>query len=155
MSGPRWKKGKDSKDFSALAAASPMSSTVAELQSSLKCSNLAASISSHGKDAVLGVNPHQAILLNQAAFGRFVENAGAEKQWFQLGAEEVFLPLPCFEVHRGRVGQREADERRGALGSLVLRIRVVSRDVQGVLASQIEELGGGWCGQACSMVQIS
>jgi tRNA-splicing endonuclease subunit Sen2 len=104
MSGPRWKKGKDGNDFSALAAASPMSGVVAELQSSLKRSNLVATISSHSKDAVLGVNPHQAILLNQAAFGRFVENAGADKQWFQLGAEEVFYlchALKCIAVESG------------------------------------------------------
>ncbi|KAM0926418.1 hypothetical protein ACQ4PT_003504 [Festuca glaucescens] len=104
MSGPRWKKGKDGKDFSALAAASPMSSIVAELQSSMKRSTPVATISSHGEDAILGVSPHQAILLNQASFGRFVENAGAEKQWFQLGAEEVFYlchALKCVVVESG------------------------------------------------------
>uniref|UniRef100_A0ACD5ZDI3 Uncharacterized protein n=1 Tax=Avena sativa TaxID=4498 RepID=A0ACD5ZDI3_AVESA len=101
MSGPRWKKGKDGKDFSALAAANPMSSSVAELQSSLKRSNLVATLSSRGGDAVLGVNPQQATLLYRAAFGRAVDNAGAEEQWFQLGAEEVFYlyhALKCISV---------------------------------------------------------
>ena len=103
MSGPRWKKGKDGKDFSALAAANPMSGIVAELQSSLKRSDLVATLSSRGGDAVLRVNPQQALLLNRAAFGRAVESAaGAEKQWwFQLGAEEVFYlchALKCVAV---------------------------------------------------------
>uniref|UniRef100_A0ACD5WHE0 Uncharacterized protein n=1 Tax=Avena sativa TaxID=4498 RepID=A0ACD5WHE0_AVESA len=99
--GPRWKKGKDGKDFSALAAAKPMSNIVAELQSSLKHTNLVATISSRGGDAIIGVNMQQAMLLNRAAFGRAVENAGAEKQWFQLGGEEVFYlchTLKCVSV---------------------------------------------------------
>ncbi|KAM0832011.1 hypothetical protein ACQ4PT_065166 [Festuca glaucescens] len=101
MTGPRWKKGKDGKDFSALAAASPMSSIVAELQSSLKRSTLLATLSSRGGDAVLAVNPQQATLLNRAAFGQSLENAGAEEHWFQLGAEEVFYlhhALKCISV---------------------------------------------------------
>ncbi|GJN39406.1 hypothetical protein PR202_gb28521 [Eleusine coracana subsp. coracana] len=35
LPGPRWKKGKDGKDFATLAAANPMSSIVADLQASL------------------------------------------------------------------------------------------------------------------------
>ncbi|CAM0909420.1 unnamed protein product [Alopecurus aequalis] len=101
MSGARWKKGKDGNDFAALAAANPMSSIVAKLQSSLKRSNLVAALSCQGGDAILGVTPQQATLLKQAAFGRAVENAGAEKEWFQLGAEEVFYlchALKCISV---------------------------------------------------------
>nr|BAK05284.1 predicted protein [Hordeum vulgare subsp. vulgare] len=101
MSGPRWKKGKDGKNFSALAAAQPMSGIVAKLQSSLKGATLVATLSSQGRDAILGVNPQQATLLNRAAFGRALDNAGAEKQWFQLGAEEVFYlchALKCISV---------------------------------------------------------
>src|SRR4051812_32275301 len=101
MSGPRWKKGKDGKGFAALAAAKPMSGIVAELQSSLKGSKLVATLSSRGRDVILGVNPQQATLLNRAAFGRALENAGAKKQWFQLGAEEVFYllhDLKCIAV---------------------------------------------------------
>lgn len=101
MSGPRWKKGKDGKSFAALAAANPMSSVVAELQSSLKCSNSVATLSARGGDAIIGVKPEQGVLLNRAAFGRAVENAGAERQWFQLGPEEVFYlchALKCIAV---------------------------------------------------------
>ena len=54
LPGPRWKKGKDGKDFAALAAANPMSSIVAELQALLR-------------DAILEVGSRQAKLLNQAA----------------------------------------------------------------------------------------
>ncbi|CAM0908580.1 unnamed protein product [Alopecurus aequalis] len=108
MSGPRWKKGKD---FSALAAANPMSGIVAELQASLKRSNLVANLSSRGGDAVLAVDPQQATLLNRAAFGRAVQNAGAEEeQWFQLGAEEVFYlchGLKCIAV------RSESEKRMG------------------------------------------
>ncbi|KAM0912620.1 hypothetical protein ACQ4PT_012681 [Festuca glaucescens] len=78
-----------------------MSSIVAELQSSLKRSTLLATLSSRGGDAVLGVNPQQATLVNRAAFGRSLENAGAEEHWFQLGAEEVFYlhhALKCISV---------------------------------------------------------
>lgn len=114
MAGPRWKKGKDGKDFSALAAASPMSSIVAELQSSLKRSTLLATLSSRGGDAVLAVNPQQATLLNRAAFGRSLENAGAEEHWFQLGAEEVFYlchALKCVSVSKseGEMGLSEGE----------------------------------------------
>lgn len=113
MSGPRWKKGKDGEDFSALAAANPMSSVVAELQSSMKRSALVATLSSRGGDAVLGVNPHQATLLSRAAFGRAVENAGAEKQWlFQLGAEEVFYlchALKCISVSESENEKRMSE----------------------------------------------
>ena len=111
MSGPRWKKGKDGNDFAALAAANPMSSIVAQLQSSLKRSNLMATLSSRGSDAILGVTPQQATLLNRAAFGRAVENAGAEKQWFQLGAEEFFYlchALKCISVES--VGEKQMSE---------------------------------------------
>uniref|UniRef100_A0ACD6A334 Uncharacterized protein n=1 Tax=Avena sativa TaxID=4498 RepID=A0ACD6A334_AVESA len=113
--GPRWKKGKDGKDFSVLAAAKPMSIIVAELQSSLKRANLVATISSQGGDAVLGVNPQQAMLLNRTAFGQAVENAGAEKQWFQLGGEEVFYlfhALKCVSV------KSESREKRMSEGEL-------------------------------------
>ncbi|KAF7099020.1 hypothetical protein CFC21_100710 [Triticum aestivum] len=105
MAGPRWKKGKDGKDFAALAAAHPMSSIVAELQSSLKGSKLVATLSCRGRDATLGVNLQQAALLNRAAFGRALDNAEAEKQWFQLGAEEVFYlyhGLKCISVSESK-----------------------------------------------------
>uniref|UniRef100_A0ACD6APU1 Uncharacterized protein n=1 Tax=Avena sativa TaxID=4498 RepID=A0ACD6APU1_AVESA len=113
MSGPRWKKGKDGKDFAALAAANPMSSIVADLQSSLKRSNLVATLSSQGGDAVLGVNPQQAMLLYRAAFGRAVDNAGAEEQWFQLGAEEVFYlchALKCISVSKSQNVKKQMSE---------------------------------------------
>jgi tRNA-splicing endonuclease subunit Sen2 len=90
-----------------------MSSIVAELQSTLKRSNLLATLSSQGGDAILGVNPHQATLLNRAAFGRAVENAGAEKQWFQLGAEEVFYL--CHALRCISVLQREKQMSQGDL----------------------------------------
>ncbi|VAI93981.1 unnamed protein product [Triticum turgidum subsp. durum] len=105
MAGPRWKKGKDGKDFAALAAAHPMSSIVAELQSSLKGSKLVATLSSRGRDATLGVNLQQALLLNRAAFGRALDTAEAEKPWFQLGAEEVFYlyhGLKCISVSESK-----------------------------------------------------
>jgi tRNA-splicing endonuclease subunit Sen2 len=101
LPGPRWKKGKDGKDFAALALANPMSRTVAELQASLSDSKAVAILSGNGRDAILAVNSHQATLLNRAAFGRAVENAGEEKQWFQLGPEEVFFlchALRCITV---------------------------------------------------------
>lgn len=128
MSGPRWKKGKDGKDFAALAAANPVSSIVAELQASLGGSKLVATLSGWGGDAILGVKPEQAVLLNRAAFGRAVENAGADKQWFQLGPEEVFYlshSSKCFTVVR----EQEADDWKGAVGSLELHIGAISRDV--------------------------
>nr|BAK04313.1 predicted protein [Hordeum vulgare subsp. vulgare] len=90
---PRWKKGKDGKDLAALAASQPMSAIVAKLQASLKGSKLAATLSSGAGDAILGVNPQQAALLSRAAFGRALENAGAGRHWFQLGAEELFYLL--------------------------------------------------------------
>ncbi|XP_062178572.1 probable tRNA-splicing endonuclease subunit Sen2 [Phragmites australis] len=101
LPGPRWKKGKDSKDFAALAAANPMSSIVAELQASLRDSESVAILSGQGGGSVLGVRPHHAALLNRASFGRAVENAGEERQWFQLGPEEVFFlchALKCITV---------------------------------------------------------
>ncbi|KAL6873541.1 hypothetical protein ACP4OV_013623 [Aristida adscensionis] len=107
LPGPRWKKGRDGKDFAALAAANPMSSIVAELQASLRESEAVATLSAQGGDAILGVTPEQAALLSRAAFGRAVENAGEERQWFQLGPEEVFFlshALKCIRV--------ESEERR-------------------------------------------
>ncbi|KAL6603421.1 hypothetical protein ACP70R_043782 [Stipagrostis hirtigluma subsp. patula] len=101
LPGPRWKKGKDGKGFAALAAANPMSSIVAELQASLRESEAVAILSGQGGDAILGVTPEQAVLLNRAAFGRALENAGEERQWFQLGPEEVFFlfhALKCMQV---------------------------------------------------------
>ncbi|KAM3215408.1 hypothetical protein ACQJBY_067429 [Aegilops geniculata] len=101
VSGPRWKKGKDGKDFAALAAAHPMSAVVAELQSSLTGSGHVTTLSSQGGNAVLSVNPQQAMLLHRAAFGRALEIAGEEKHWFQLGPEEVFYlchALKCISV---------------------------------------------------------
>ncbi|KAJ1257864.1 hypothetical protein BS78_10G029000 [Paspalum vaginatum] len=113
LPGPRWKKGKDGKDFAALAAANPMSSIVAELQASLRDSEAVAILSGPAGDAILQVWPHQAALLNRAAFGRAVENAGEESQWFQLGPEEVFFlcrALKCIAVeseHKKRMGEPE------------------------------------------------
>ncbi|CAN6200052.1 unnamed protein product, partial [Urochloa humidicola] len=101
LPGPRWKKGKDGKDFAPLAAANPMSRIVAELQASLRDSQAVAILSGEGGDAVLAVGPDQAKLLNRAAFGRAVENAGEERRWFQLGPEEVFFlchALKCIAV---------------------------------------------------------
>jgi tRNA-splicing endonuclease subunit Sen2 len=113
LPGPRWKKGKDGKDFAALAAANPMSSIVADLQASLRDSEAVAILAAHTRDAMLEVRPRQAALLNQAAFGRAVESAGTEKQWFQLGPEEVFFlchALKCVAVEsesKARVGASE------------------------------------------------
>lgn len=110
LPGPRWKKGKDGKDFAALAAANPMSRIVAELQASLRDSQAVAILSVDGGDAILAVGPHQAALLNRAAFGS-VKHAGEERQWFQLGPEEVFFlchALRCIAVeteNKKRMGE--------------------------------------------------
>ncbi|RLM54450.1 putative tRNA-splicing endonuclease subunit Sen2 [Panicum miliaceum] len=101
LPGPRWKKGKDGKNFAALAATNPMSTIVAELQASLRDAEAVAILSGDGKDAILAVGAHQAALLNRAAFGRAVDNAGDEKLWFQLGPEEMFFlchALRCITV---------------------------------------------------------
>ncbi|CAN6206607.1 unnamed protein product [Urochloa humidicola] len=101
LPGPRWKKGKDVEDFAALAAAYPMLGIVAELQASLRDSQAVAILSGDYRDAVLPVRTDQAKLLNRAAFGRVLENAGEEMQWFQLGPEEVFFlchALKCIAV---------------------------------------------------------
>ncbi|CAL4966275.1 unnamed protein product [Urochloa decumbens] len=101
LPGPRWKKGKDGKDFAADAAAYPMSAIVAELQASLRDSQAVAILSGEGGDALLPVGTDQAKLLNKASFGRAVESAGEEEQWFQLGPEEVFFlchALKCMAV---------------------------------------------------------
>ncbi|KAG2614347.1 hypothetical protein PVAP13_4KG383603 [Panicum virgatum] len=101
LPGPRWKRGKDGKDFAALAAAKPMSTILAELQASLRDAQAVAILSGDGKDAILAVEAHKSKLLNCAAFGRTVENAGYEKLWFQLGPEEMFFlchALRCITV---------------------------------------------------------
>ncbi|CAN6176439.1 unnamed protein product, partial [Urochloa humidicola] len=113
LPGPRWKKGKDGKDFAPLAAANPMSRIVAELQASLRDSQAVAILSAEGGDAVLAVGPDQAKLLNRAAFGRAVESTGVERQWFQLGPEEVFFlchALKCITVeseNKKQMGEEE------------------------------------------------
>uniref|UniRef100_J3N9H3 tRNA-intron lyase n=1 Tax=Oryza brachyantha TaxID=4533 RepID=J3N9H3_ORYBR len=101
LPGPRWKKGKDGKDFSALAAANPMSAIVAELKASFISSKPMAILSGPGSGAVLGVDPEQAVILNRAAFGHAIENAAAQKLWFQLSPEEIFYlshALNCVRV---------------------------------------------------------
>jgi tRNA-splicing endonuclease subunit Sen2 len=101
LPGPRWKKGKDGKDFSALAAANPMSVIVAELKASFISSKPVAVLSGPGGGAILGVEPEQAVILNRAAFGHAVEIAAAQKHWFQLSPEEVFYlchVLNCIRV---------------------------------------------------------
>ncbi|PVH47216.1 hypothetical protein PAHAL_4G005900 [Panicum hallii] len=101
LPGPRWKKGKDGKNFAALAATNPMSTIVAELQASLRDAETVAILSGDGKYAILAVGAHQAALLNRAAFGRAVDNTGDEKLWFQLGPEEMFFlchALRCITV---------------------------------------------------------
>jgi tRNA-splicing endonuclease subunit Sen2 len=108
---PRWKKGKDGKDFAALAAANPMSAIVAELQASLRQPQAVAILSNHGGDAVLGVTSEQAALLSRAAFGRAVEISGEDTHWFQLGPEEVFFlfhALKCVTVES--VDRKHVDE---------------------------------------------
>ncbi|TVU07531.1 hypothetical protein EJB05_40890 [Eragrostis curvula] len=112
LPGPRWKKGKDGKDFAALAAANPMSSIVAELQASLRQSEPVAILSNQGGDAVLGVTPEQAGLLNRAAFGRAVEIAGEARQWFQLGPEEVLFLCQCLKcIAVESADKKQMDER--------------------------------------------
>ena len=61
LPGPRWKKGKDGKDFAALAAANPMSTIVAELQAKLRDSEAVATLAAHTRDAILevGKDPHR------------------------------------------------------------------------------------------------
>uniref|UniRef100_A0A0E0DXG7 tRNA-intron lyase n=1 Tax=Oryza meridionalis TaxID=40149 RepID=A0A0E0DXG7_9ORYZ len=101
LSGPRWKKGKDGQDFSALAAANPMSAIFAELKASFISSKPVAVLSGPGGGAILGVEPEQAVILNRAAFGHAVEIAAAQKHWFQLSPEEVFYlchVLNCIRV---------------------------------------------------------
>jgi tRNA-splicing endonuclease subunit Sen2 len=116
LPGPRWKKGKDGKDFAALAAEKPMSSIVAELQASLRDSEAVATLAAHTRDAILMVGRRQAKLLNCASFGRAVSSAGtgaAERHWFQLGPEEVFFlchALKCVTVEsekKARIGAPE------------------------------------------------
>ncbi|XP_066372121.1 probable tRNA-splicing endonuclease subunit Sen2 [Miscanthus floridulus] len=112
LPGPRWKKGKGGKDFAALAAANPMSTIVAELQAKLRDSEAVATLAARTRDAILEVGKDQAKLLNCASFGT-LESAGTEKQWFQLGPEEVFFlchALKCVAVeseNRARVGAPE------------------------------------------------
>ncbi|KAF0932014.1 hypothetical protein E2562_007824 [Oryza meyeriana var. granulata] len=98
---PRWKKGKDGKDFSSLGAANPISAIVSELKASFTSSKPVAILSDLGGRAVLGVEPEQAAILNRAAFGHAIENAAAQKHWFQLSHEEVFYlchALSCIRV---------------------------------------------------------
>jgi tRNA-splicing endonuclease subunit Sen2 len=108
--GPRWKKGKDGKDFSADSAAR----IVAELQDSLKNSKAVAILSWNGRETILAVVvPRQAELLNSAAFGRAVENAGDEGHCFQLGPEEVFFlchALRCIAVQTANKKQMGVGE---------------------------------------------
>uniref|UniRef100_A0A0E0LC87 tRNA-intron lyase n=1 Tax=Oryza punctata TaxID=4537 RepID=A0A0E0LC87_ORYPU len=101
LPGPRWKKGKDGKDFGSLAAANPMSAIVSELKASFISSKPVAILSGPCGSAVLGVQPEQAGILNRAAFGHGIENATAQKHWFQLSPEEVFYlchALNCIRV---------------------------------------------------------
>ncbi|KAF0931556.1 hypothetical protein E2562_005527 [Oryza meyeriana var. granulata] len=99
LPGPRWKKGKDGKDFSSLGAANPISAIVSELKASFTSSKPVAILS--GPGAVLEVEPEQAVILNRAAVGHAIENAAAQKHWFQLSPEEVFYlchALSCIRV---------------------------------------------------------
>ncbi|KAL5200236.1 hypothetical protein ABZP36_021439 [Zizania latifolia] len=101
LPGPRWKKGKDGKDFAALAAANPMSAIFAELIASFTSSMPVAILSGTGGAAILGVEPEQAVILIRAAIGHAIENTLAEKHWFQLSPEEVFYlchALNCIRV---------------------------------------------------------
>lgn len=101
LPGPRWKKGKDGKDFASLAAANPMSAIVSELKASFISSKPVAVLPGPGGGAILGVEPEQAVILNRAAFGHAVEIAAAQKHWFQLSPEEVFYlchVLNCIRV---------------------------------------------------------
>ncbi|KAJ1257652.1 hypothetical protein BS78_10G012000 [Paspalum vaginatum] len=64
-------------------------------------SQAVAILSGPSGDAIVQVRPHQAALLNRATFGRAVENAREDSQWFQLGPEEVFFlcrALKCIAV---------------------------------------------------------
>ncbi|KAK3131328.1 hypothetical protein QOZ80_6BG0505020 [Eleusine coracana subsp. coracana] len=120
LPGPRWKKGKDGKDFAALAAANPMSSIVADLQASLTQSQPVAILSNQGGDAVLRVTPDQAALLDRAAFGRAMEISGEDRQWFQLGPDEVFFlchALKCITVESADRKQMDEGELWGHLSS--------------------------------------
>ncbi|CAD6335289.1 unnamed protein product [Miscanthus lutarioriparius] len=89
-----------------------MSTIVAELQAKLRDSEAVATLAVHTRDAILEVGKDQAKLLNCASFGA-LESAGTEKQWFQLGPEEVFFlchALKCVAVeseNRARVGAPE------------------------------------------------
>lgn len=85
--GPRWKKGRDGKDFSALAAANPMSDNVAQLQASLRSSECTA--------VLTGCNGVLVRVLSRSAFGQPVEPAIGEASeerllHFQVGPEEMF-----------------------------------------------------------------
>ncbi|CAD6218589.1 unnamed protein product [Miscanthus lutarioriparius] len=61
LPGPRWKKGKDGKDFAALTAANPMSTIIAQLQAKLRDSEAVATLAAHTRDAILevGKDPHR------------------------------------------------------------------------------------------------
>ncbi|XP_006656141.1 probable tRNA-splicing endonuclease subunit Sen2 [Oryza brachyantha] len=99
--GPRWKKGKESKDFASLAAANPMSTIVSELKASFISSKPVAILSGPDGSSILGVEPEQAMIINRAAFGHAIENTEAQKSWFQLSPEEVFYlyhSLNCIRV---------------------------------------------------------
>ncbi|CAN6215540.1 unnamed protein product [Urochloa humidicola] len=66
-----------------------------------------------GRDAILAVEPDQAELLDEAFFGRPMENAGEETQWFQLAPEVVFFlchALKCIAVdseNKKQMGEEE------------------------------------------------
>ncbi|KAF8659666.1 hypothetical protein HU200_058429 [Digitaria exilis] len=88
-----------------------MSRIIADLQASLRDSEAVAMLSGDG--AILAVHD-LAVLLNRAAFGRHIENAGEEKrQWFQLGPEEMFFlyhTLKCITVqsaNKKQMGEAE------------------------------------------------
>ncbi|KAG8075607.1 hypothetical protein GUJ93_ZPchr0006g45078 [Zizania palustris] len=84
LPGPRWKKGKDGKDFTALAAANPMSAIFAELIASFTSSMPIAILSGPGGAAILGVQPEQAVILIRAVICHTIENMLAEKHWFKV-----------------------------------------------------------------------
>ena len=90
LPGPRWKKGKDGKDFAALAAANPMSTIVAELQAKLRDSEAVATLAAHNWDAILEVGSRQAKLLNQAA-----PLAGPWRVQARRGSGSSWAPRRC------------------------------------------------------------
>ncbi|XP_072986966.1 probable tRNA-splicing endonuclease subunit Sen2 [Typha latifolia] len=94
---PRWK-GKGS---AAIAEANPMSQIILQLQSMLVQQETHAILCDFA--ALLGAGPDAADLLNRACFGRQINTYSNNKQWFQLGMEEVFYmahQLQCLKVVR-------------------------------------------------------